>query len=77
MASACRTWAAGSRALQATEEAVEIYRRLAAANPAAFEPELARGLWTSAWPRAATQIELTEALVTAQEAVDISARLAR
>ncbi len=29
------------QALQATEEAVELYRRLAAANPAAFEPDLA------------------------------------
>jgi hypothetical protein len=32
------------QALSATEEAVEIYRRLAAANPDAFEPDLATSL---------------------------------
>jgi hypothetical protein len=31
-------------ALTATEQAIEIHRRLAAANPAAFEPDLARSL---------------------------------
>src|SRR5262249_5910906 len=64
------------QALAATEEAVQIRRRLAAANPAAFEPDLARGLWGSAWVRAACQVELDQALRNAQQAADIYGRLA-
>lgn len=36
-------------ALTATEQAVEIYRRLAAARPDAFEPDLATSLWAVGW----------------------------
>jgi hypothetical protein len=36
----------GPEALAAIQEAVEIYRRLAAANPARYEPDLARALGT-------------------------------
>ncbi|MGH3943309.1 MAG: hypothetical protein ACRDTG_32730 [Pseudonocardiaceae bacterium] len=61
--------------LEATTEAVEVYRRLAGANPAAFEPDLAGGLWSFAWVRAAGQVELPEALDTADESVAIYARL--
>jgi hypothetical protein len=39
--------------LAATSEAVEIYRRLAADRPDAFEPDLARYLWAAAWVRVA------------------------
>jgi hypothetical protein len=56
-------------ALTATGEAVEIYRRLAAAHPDAFEPDLARGLWTFAWVRVAGRAALTQALASAEEAV--------
>ncbi|MGH3914785.1 MAG: hypothetical protein ACRDTC_15460, partial [Pseudonocardiaceae bacterium] len=62
-------------ALEVTTEAVEIRRRLAGVNPAAFEPDLARGLWSFAWVRAAGQVELTEALDAADESVAIYARL--
>jgi hypothetical protein len=54
-------------ALAATTEAVDVYRRLAGVNPAAFEPDLARGLWSFAWVRVAGQIELPQALTAAAE----------
>jgi predicted trehalose synthase len=56
-------------ALAASTEAVQIFRRLAGVNPAAFEPDLARGLWSFAWVRAASQVELPEALNAAEESV--------
>ncbi|MGH3711806.1 MAG: tetratricopeptide repeat protein, partial [Pseudonocardiaceae bacterium] len=62
-------------ALGATVEAVEVYRRLAGVNPAAFEPDLARGLWSFARVRAAGQVELPGALDAADESVAIYARL--
>ena len=37
-------WAGGDEGLAAIEEAVGVYRRLAAANPAAYEPDLATSL---------------------------------
>jgi hypothetical protein len=61
--------------LAATEEAVEIRRRLAEVNPAASEPDLARGLWGFAWVRVAGQVELAEARSAAEEAVVICERL--
>ncbi|MGH4015162.1 MAG: hypothetical protein ACRDSL_14820 [Pseudonocardiaceae bacterium] len=44
-------------------------------NPAAFEPDLARGLWAFAWVRAAGPMELPEALNAAEESVAIYERL--
>ncbi|MDQ3988331.1 MAG: hypothetical protein M3291_03870, partial [Actinomycetota bacterium] len=55
-------------ALAPTEEAVAIRRWLAEANPAAYLPALARGLWGFAWVRAAGGLELPEALAAAEEA---------
>ncbi|MGH4025323.1 MAG: hypothetical protein ACRDRV_12180 [Pseudonocardiaceae bacterium] len=63
-------------ALVATSEAVEIRRRLAGVNPAAFEPDLARGLWGFAWVRSAGQVDVPEALNAAEESVAILERLA-
>ncbi|MGH3570134.1 MAG: tetratricopeptide repeat protein, partial [Pseudonocardia sp.] len=62
-------------ALTATTDAVEIYRRLAATNPAAFEPDLARGLWTFAWVRAAADTDLDAALPAAEQSAAIYERL--
>jgi tetratricopeptide (TPR) repeat protein len=64
-------------ALQATTEAVDIYRSLAQANPAAFEPDLAQGLQAFAWVRATEQTELAEALLAAQESITIYEGLAQ
>lgn len=36
-------------------------------NPAAFEPDLARGLWTFAWVRVTGHLELPQALTAAEE----------
>ncbi|MGH3910516.1 MAG: tetratricopeptide repeat protein, partial [Pseudonocardiaceae bacterium] len=62
-------------ALAATSEAVELYRRLAGVNPAAFEPDLASALnnlggWLSGLGRR------EEALAATSEAVEIRRRLA-
>jgi tetratricopeptide (TPR) repeat protein len=64
-----------AEALQATQEAVDLYRRLAAQHPDAFLPDLARslnnlGVDLSALGRRA------EALQATQEAVDLYRRLA-
>ncbi|MFY9807209.1 MAG: hypothetical protein WAK86_08070, partial [Pseudonocardiaceae bacterium] len=56
-------------ALTATTQAVDIRRRLAAAGTAAFEPDLARGLWVFARVRAAGRVELPQALTAGQESV--------
>ena len=63
------------QALAPTEEATGIRRRLAEANPAAYLPDLARGLWGFAWVRAAGGLELPEALVAVQEAIALYQRL--
>ncbi|MDT3400300.1 hypothetical protein RKE29_27425, partial [Streptomyces sp. B1866] len=55
--------------LAAIEEAVTIRRRLAAANPAAHEPDLATSLWVSANLRAGEDSELLRALRDVREAV--------
>ncbi|MGO4430633.1 tetratricopeptide repeat protein, partial [Streptomyces sp. MCAF7] len=62
-------------AVIATQEAVEIYRRLAAGSPAVHEPGLALslsnlGIWFSEVGRR------SEALIATQEAVEIYRRLA-
>ncbi|MGH3774215.1 MAG: tetratricopeptide repeat protein, partial [Pseudonocardiaceae bacterium] len=62
-------------ALAATTDAVEIYRRLAEVNPAAFEPDLAMalnnlGIWLSNLGRR------EEALAATTDAVEIRRRLA-
>ncbi|MEV0926868.1 hypothetical protein AB0I99_17375, partial [Streptomyces spongiicola] len=60
-------------ALTATEEAVEIYHRLAADNPAAFEPDLAASLSVLAVILAAGG-ELPSALRATGEAVELYRR---
>ncbi|WP_203935315.1 hypothetical protein, partial [Virgisporangium ochraceum] len=62
-------------ALTAATEAVDLYRRLAATNPAAFEPDLARSLWCYAWVCEAGDIDLTNALDAGREAVSTYERL--
>jgi hypothetical protein len=64
-------------ALSATSQAVDIRRRLAAANPVAFEPDLVRGLWVFARVRAAGQVELPQALTAALESVVLFEGLCR
>ena len=58
-----------------TEEAVDIYRRLAEANPAAWEPDLAGSL-NNLSNRLAEAGRRDEGLATAEEAVGIYRRLA-
>ncbi|MCK9921770.1 tetratricopeptide repeat protein, partial [Frankia sp. AgPm24] len=62
-------------ALAATEQAVEIRRRLAAANPAAFEPDLARSL-TNLGALLSGLGRREEALAATEQAVEIYRRLA-
>ncbi|MDQ0710657.1 tetratricopeptide (TPR) repeat protein [Streptomyces luteogriseus] len=62
-------------ALSAEQEAVDIYRRLTAGNPAAHEPELAASL-SSLGIRLSAVGQGQEALTAAEEAVDIYRRLA-
>ncbi|MFE1892819.1 tetratricopeptide repeat protein, partial [Streptomyces microflavus] len=65
-------------ALTAAEEAVEIYRRLAAGNPTAYEPDLARSLSNLGIQsiRLAEAGRRGEALTAAEEAVEIYRRWA-
>ncbi|MFG2349583.1 tetratricopeptide repeat protein [Streptomyces phaeochromogenes] len=62
-------------ALAATQEAVEVYRRLAAANPAAHEPDLARAL-TNLGADLSKLGRLEEALTAAQDGAEVYRRLA-
>ncbi|MFC7897528.1 tetratricopeptide repeat protein, partial [Streptomyces sp. NPDC057381] len=63
-------------ALTTTEEAVEIRRRLAQDNPAAYEPNLATSL-SNLGNRLAEAGRHDEALTTTEEAVEIRRRLAQ
>ncbi|MFE1206276.1 tetratricopeptide repeat protein, partial [Streptomyces sp. NPDC058762] len=63
-------------ALTTAEEAVDIRRRLAQDNPAAFEPDLAGSL-SNLGNRLAQAGRHGEVLTTAEEAVEIRRRLAR
>src|SRR5205823_3660573 len=63
------------QALTATEEAVAVCRRLAAANPAAFEPNLATAL-TNLAVRLSNLGRREHALVATEEAVAVCRRLA-
>ena len=63
-------------ALVPAQEAVDLYRRLAQANAAAYEPDLAMSLNNLA-NRLAEDGQLAAALVAAQEAVDLYRRLAQ
>ena len=63
------------RARGSIDEAVEIYRRLVLADPARFEPSLANTLDSFAWVRVRAQVELSQALVAAQDAVTLDERL--
>ncbi|MDH2394172.1 tetratricopeptide repeat protein, partial [Streptomyces sp. HNM0663] len=62
-------------ALTATQEAVDVYRRLAAGNPAAYEPDLAGSL-SNLGNRLSEVGRRDEALTATQEAVEIRRRLA-
>ncbi|MGH3774214.1 MAG: tetratricopeptide repeat protein, partial [Pseudonocardiaceae bacterium] len=68
---------AGQRqqALEATTEAVDVYRRLAEVNPAAFEPDLAMAL-NNLGNRLSNLGRREEALAATTEAVEIRRRLA-
>ncbi len=63
-------------ALAATQEAVEIYRQLAQANPQAFLPNLARSL-NNLGNRLSALGRREEALAATQEAVEIRRQLAQ
>jgi Tetratricopeptide repeat len=63
-------------ALLTAQQAVEIYCRLARANPAAYEPDLAMSLNNLANRQSATG-DRDGALLTAQQAVEIRRRLAQ
>jgi tetratricopeptide (TPR) repeat protein len=63
-------------ALAPSQEAVAIYRRLAEANPAAYLPDLARGLWGFASVRVAVGLELEAALAAVEESIELYQRLA-
>jgi len=71
--SALGRWA---EALQATQEAVDLYRRLAQQNPDAFLPYLAMSL-TNLGNRLSEMGRRAEALQATQEAVDLYRRLAQ
>ncbi|MFF5654392.1 tetratricopeptide repeat protein, partial [Streptomyces collinus] len=62
-------------ALTAAEDAAEIYRRLAAANPAAHEPDLARALFNLGH-QLSDAGRRGEALTAAEDAAEIYRRLA-
>ncbi len=64
-------------ALAATEEAVDIYRQLAAARPDAFLPDLAMCAEQPRQPALATLGRREEALAADEEAVDIRRRARR
>jgi tetratricopeptide (TPR) repeat protein len=58
-------------ALLATGEAVDICRRLAVADPEAFVQDLARSLWSFAWVRVASDLEVAQAVEAAHESVTL------
>jgi len=66
----------GSLALRLHRELTSTYRRLAQANPDAYEPDLAGSLWATAWMLVQGPENLPLALETVTEAVEIFTRLA-
>ena len=62
-------------ALAASQEAVKVFQRLAAADPTAYEPKLALALWGSGWVRVAMRTELDEALRAVEVSIGIFQRL--
>ncbi len=73
----CHRWATagrGNERLAAIEAAVEVYRRLAGANPAAYEPDLAMSL-NNLSNRLAEAGRRDEAEAAAAEAAQIRKRL--
>jgi len=64
-----------AQALATTEQAVEIYRRLASDDPAAYDPDLARSLHAWAWVRCEAWQELSRALQATGEAVELYRKL--
>ena len=75
MLAAVPRWRHHTHGLQAATEAVDIRRRLAAANPAAFEPDLAGSL-NNLGAMLSDLGRREEALTATTEAVDRYARLA-
>ncbi len=78
---ASHTWRlsnAGRReeALAPTEEATNLYRQLAQANPAAHLPNLATSLWAHAWGSVRASAPSNEALRSVREAITIFGSLA-
>jgi tetratricopeptide (TPR) repeat protein len=64
------------KALASDEEAVAIWRRLAEANPAAYEPDLATSLRGYAWVCVKCGVNLPEALAAMDESIDLYQSLA-
>jgi hypothetical protein len=54
---------------------VHVYRRLAGANPAAFDPDLARSLWTVGSVHVQLEMCTAEAVEATRESVAIYERL--
>ncbi|SCE78449.1 hypothetical protein GA0070563_1021, partial [Micromonospora carbonacea] len=63
-------------ALAPTEEATNIHRPLAEANPAAYLPDLARSLWIYGWLCVTMKANYAEALESVTEAISLYERLA-
>ncbi|WP_285698887.1 hypothetical protein [Actinomadura sp. NBRC 104412] len=63
-------------ALEPAREAVDIYRRLSEAEPAAYLPDLALSLLTTAGIQNAFGVELTEAATVVEEVIMIYRALA-
>jgi hypothetical protein len=63
-------------ALAPAEEAADIYRRFAGANPAAHLPDLAMSLWAIAWICDQWTLDTETGLRAAQEAVEHFSALA-
>jgi hypothetical protein len=57
----------------ALAEAVRVYRRLAHADPAEFEPALAGALWNFAWIRSRAGVKLPQALAAIRQSVSYEA----
>jgi hypothetical protein len=64
------------QALAPSQDAAELYRQLAQANPAAYLPNLATSLWGYAWVCVNIDRDLSGALAAAQEAISLYTRLA-
>ena len=64
-------------ALAPAEEAAQICRRLAQANPAAYEPDLAMSLWSVAWICDRSRLAANVGLGPGREAIALFTALSR